>query len=328
MVSTRRASTTGTYDARLKRYYSWCRERNVNPSTAFVTDIADFLQELFDNQKLSPSTIAGYRAAISVIHVGIKGIPIGQNRDIRDLIVGMSQLRPIKKSLLPNWSLPLVLNSLIKDPFEPMQSADIKFVTLKAVFLVAVASGRRVSEIHALSVDSSHLRWERSGVRMLTNPKFMAKNESLKNPGKDIFLAKFDRFTSIEEDKLLCPCRALRIYLKRVSELRKSSQLFQTYKKGAVQNASKRTIARWIVDTVKLAYGKASEADFKLARAHDTRALSTSWALFQGVQLQEVMNAAFWAAESTFTSFYLRDVFSEESAFSLTLLDTAKKFKK
>jgi len=281
---------------------------------------------LFDVDKLSPITIAGYRAAISVIHEGKNGIPLGQNRDLRDLIAGMSQLRPVKKSLLPNWNLPLVLNRLIKEPFEPMQSADLKFVTLKTAFLLAVASGRRVSEIHALSIDSGHLRWEKSGVRMRTNPHFMAKNESLRNPGKDIFLAKFENFTSVEEDKLLCPCRALKIYLKKVAPAREGhSQLFLTHKKGAVQNASKRTIARWIVDTVRLAYEKANQGDLNLARAHDTRALSASWALFQGVKLQEVMNAAFWAAETTFTSFYLRDVLSNETAFSLALMETAKK---
>ncbi len=325
MASTRRTSTTGTYDARLKRYYSWCRKRHVDPTTAPITVVADFLQELFDVQKFSPNTIAGYRAAISIIHEGHEGTSLGQNRDLRDLIVGMSQLRPIKKSLLPNWSLPLVLNRLIKEPFEPLQSADLKFVTLKTAFLIAVASGRRVSEIHALSVDSTHLRWEKAGVRMRTNPHFMAKNESLRNPGKDIFLAKFDTFTSVKEDKLLCPCRALKIYLKKVAPIREShSQLFLTHKKGAVQNASKRTIARWVVETVRLAYEKANQSDLNLARAHDTRALSTSWALFQGVKLQEIMTAAFWAAESTFTSFYLKDVVSDESAFSLALLKTAK----
>ena len=175
MACSRRESTTGTYDARLKRYYSWCRERSIDPFTAPVTEIAEFLQNLYDVEKLSPKTIQGYRAAISVIHKEVDGVPIGQNRDLRELILGMSQLKPSKKSLVPNWNLPLVLNSLIKEPFEPMQSADMKFVTLKTVFLLAVASGRRVSEIHALSIDKHHWRRERDGISMITNPEFMAK---------------------------------------------------------------------------------------------------------------------------------------------------------
>ena len=232
MACSRRESTTGTYDARLKRYYSWCRERSIDPFTAPVTEIAEFLQNLYDVEKLSPKTIQGYRAAISVIHKEVDGVPIGQNRDLRELILGMSQLKPSKKSLVPNWNLPLVLNSLIKEPFEPMQSADMKFVTLKTVFLLAVASGRRVSEIHALSIDKHHWRRERDGISMITNPEFMAKNESLTNPGKPIFLARFDKFTTVDEDKLMCPCRALEIHIKRTAQLRRSAkQLFLTYKK-------------------------------------------------------------------------------------------------
>ena len=206
-----------------------------------------------------------------------------------------------------------------------MQSADMKFVTLKTVFLLAVASGRRVSEIHALSIDKHHWRRERDGISMITNPEFMAKNESLTNPGKPIFLARFDKFTTVDEDKLMCPCRALEIYIKRTAQLRRSAkQLFLTYKKGEVHKASKATLARWIVETVKLAYKKAHRGDLKIAKAHDTRSLATSWALFQGVDLKQIMRAAFWSTETTFTSFYLKDVLSAETAFSLSLLNAAK----
>ena len=221
----------------------------------------------------------------------------------------------------------LVLNVLNKPPFEPLNEVDIKYVTLKTVFLIAVTSGRRVSEIHALSADSHHLRWECNGkgVRLLTNRKFLAKNEALKNPGKDIFLSSFDQFVSGPEEALMCPCRALSVYLKRTKALRDSeSRLFLTFNKGSVQGASKDTIARWIVETVKTVYGLAKEDDFTLARAHDTRALSTSWALFQGVNLNEIMRAAFWSAETTFTTFYMKDVLWDDATFSLATLQTAR----
>ena len=206
----------------------------------------------------------------------------------------------------------------------------MKYVTLKKVFLLAVTSGRRVSEIHALSVDKHHLRWDGGyrGVHFRTNPQFLAKNESLRNPGKEIYISSFDAFTSVEEDLRLCPCRALRTYLKRTKSVHNSvSQLFVTFKKGESRAASKASVARWLVTTVKLAYEMAKEQDFSLARAHDTRALSTSWALFQGVRLEEIMRAAFWASETTFTSFYLKDVAWDDASFSRSILETAKRGK-
>ena len=331
MASARRSSTTRTYDARLKRFYSWCEERNTDPSSASVTQISDFLQQLFDKHKFSPTTIAGYRSAISLIHKGVNGVALGQDKDLSDLISGMSKLRPRKRILTPNWSLPLVLNMLTKAPFEPLSKTTMKYLTLKTVFLVAVTSGRRVSEIHALSSDENHFRWEKNGkgVRLLTNREFLAKNESLKNPGQDIFLASFDQFSSSDEENLMCPCRALAIYLNRTKAVREgNTQLFLTHKKGDVRKPSKDTIARWIVETIKTCYQLAGNEDVLLAKAHDTRSLASSWALFQGVNLEEIMRAAFWNSDTTFTTFYLRDVVWDDAMFSLATLGTVRAGKK
>ena len=127
----------------------------------------------------------------------------------------------------------------------------------------------------------------------------------------------------------MCPCRALSVYLQKTKSVRNAeSRLFLTFKKGSVHGASKDTISRWLVQTVKLAYELADEQDFEMARAHDTRSLSTSWALFHGVSMEEIMRAAFWAAETTFTSFYMKDIIWDDAAFSLSTLRTAKLWKR
>ena len=80
MASSRRQSTTRTYDARINRYRTWCEERDVDPNSAPVTqEVAEFLQDLFDNQKFHPSTVAGYKSAISLVHHGVNGTPLGQD---------------------------------------------------------------------------------------------------------------------------------------------------------------------------------------------------------------------------------------------------------
>jgi hypothetical protein len=58
-------------------------------------------------------------------------------------------------------------------------------------------------------------------------------------------------------------------------------------------------------------------------RAHDTRRCSTSWALFKGASIQEIIQTAHWAFDTTFTSFYLKDVCSEDSFARASLLETA-----
>jgi hypothetical protein len=42
--------------------------------------------------------------------------------------------------------------------------------------------------------------------------------------------------------------------------------------------------------------------------SHEVRALATSTAFYNNVAMEEVMKAARWANQSTFTTFYLRDV--------------------
>ena len=57
--------------------------------------------------------------------------------------------RPKSSRNLPKWNLSVVLNELTKAPFEPMKDTDHKHLTLKTTFLLALASGKRRSEIHA-----------------------------------------------------------------------------------------------------------------------------------------------------------------------------------
>ena len=47
------------------------------------------------------------------------------------------------------------------------------------LFLVAIASGQRVSALHALSIEPGHVRWEPAGVRLVPRPNFIAKSLSI-----------------------------------------------------------------------------------------------------------------------------------------------------
>ena len=57
--------------------------------------------------------------------------------------------RPKGRRGIPSWNLSLVLHQLTKAPFEPIKEASLKHLTFKTVFLLALGSGKRRSEIHA-----------------------------------------------------------------------------------------------------------------------------------------------------------------------------------
>lgn len=163
---------------------------------------------------------------------------------------------------------------------------------------------------------------------MLPNMEFLAKTQTMNRPWEPIYIPAFDSYATDSEDLKLCPCRALKIYINRTKPIRKSNRLFVTYQQSNHKEASKDSIARWIVSMVRFAYENVELETLKLVRAHDTRRLSTSWALFCGVSADEILRAAHWSSETTFTSFYLKDVPDHQSIFAkAAILDSSKRGK-
>ena len=224
------------------------------------------------------------------------------------------------KSLTPAWSLPSVLRVLMEAPFEPLATTSLRNLTLKTVFLVAVASGHRVSTLQALCLDRGHIRWEPAGVRLIPKPGFLAKNQGVSSPIVEVFLPKIASISSIEDDKLWCPVRALKWYVNRTEKCRTSSSLFVATVApfGAVSSA---TVSKWLVECIKMAGPEAIFAE--KVRAHDTRALSTSWALFNGASVTDIIKAAYWSNSNTFVACYLKDVVSQEGTFGKAALATS-----
>ena len=137
--------------------------------------IGDFLLHLF-NSGLQISTIRGYRSAISAIHQGFPdGSTTTSNGPISHLLRGMFLKRPTSRKLVPSWDLGTVLVSLSKDPFEPANSAPLHQLTIKTVFLLAAATARHRSELHALSIQKGHIRWEPGGVRLIPRTDFLTQ---------------------------------------------------------------------------------------------------------------------------------------------------------
>ena len=113
-----------------------------------LNSVADFLMYLFQDRKLQPSTIDGYRSAIAD-KLGNSSINISKNEDFTRLLDSFHRDRPKGRRGIPSWNLSLVLHQLTKAPFEPIREASLKHLTFKTVFLLALGSGKHRSEIHA-----------------------------------------------------------------------------------------------------------------------------------------------------------------------------------
>ena len=110
--------------------------------------IADFLLHLFQDKKLQPGTIDGYRSPIAD-KLGNVTINVSKDENLTHLLDSFHRDRPKGRRGILSWNLSLVLHQLTKAPFEPLKEASLKHLTFKTVFLMALGSGKRRSEIHA-----------------------------------------------------------------------------------------------------------------------------------------------------------------------------------
>ena len=235
IAAPQRSSTRTIYKSKWALFEKWCRENSVDFSTPSVKQISDFFMYLYQDLNRRPSTIDGYRTAI-VDTLGPSGQHIAHNEDLHRLLSSFHRDRPRSSRNLPKWNLS-VLNELTKAPFEPMKDIDLKHLTFKTAFLLALASSKRRSEIHAWVANKvSNLgQWEKV---TLFPSDFIAKNQLAREGSQSVFPMTIPALTTIvdrqfKEDRTLCPVRALRYYLDRTKDLRGSrSLLFISFKKG------------------------------------------------------------------------------------------------
>ena len=105
----------------------------------------------------------------------------------------------------------MVLLFLNSGSFEPLRAAPLHALSKKVLFLLALATAKRVEELQALS----HIVSFVGGDACLSYvPEFVAKSESLSRSIPRSFLVKSlsDFAAGLVVDLLLCPVCALRVF--------------------------------------------------------------------------------------------------------------------
>ncbi|KAL0197543.1 hypothetical protein M9458_006083, partial [Cirrhinus mrigala] len=111
------------------------------------------------SESLSPSTLKVYVAAISAHHDPIEGKSVEKHDLVISFLRGARRLNPPRLPSVPSWDLSLVLTALWQAPFEHLRSVELKFLSMKTLLLLALASIKRVGDLHAFSVDESCLEF-------------------------------------------------------------------------------------------------------------------------------------------------------------------------
>ncbi len=256
IIQARAPSTRQTYALKWSLFATWCSSRREDPRRCTIGVVLSFLQERLE-RRLSPSTLKVYVAAIAAHHDAVDGRSLGKHDLIVRFLKGARRMNPSRPPLVPSWDLSIVLAGLQRGPFEPLDSVELKFLSLKTALLTALTSIKRVGNLQAFSVSEECLVFGPvySHVVLRPRPGYVPKVPT--TPFRDQ-VVNLQALPSEEADPalaLLCPVRALRIYVTRTRSVRSSEQLFVCH--GGQQKGkavSKQRLAHWIVEAVALAY--------------------------------------------------------------------------
>ena len=243
-----RGSTRSVFEAKWAIFTKWCLTDQVDFRAPPVKSVPDFFMYLFQDRKLQPSTIDSYSSAIAD-KLGNSPINMSKDENLTRLLYSFHRDRPKGRRGIPSWDLSLVLHQLTKAPFEPIKEASLKHLTFKTVFLLALGSGKRRSEIHAWQNRNIRHQSDWSKVSLYPSPSFLSKNQVAKEGPDSVapvvipaLAPTLDR--SLKSDRSLCPVRALCYYLDKTSDLRQNKDLvFVSFKKVFDKDISPATIS-------------------------------------------------------------------------------------
>jgi hypothetical protein len=273
------------------------------------------------------STLKGYLSAFTAIRGNIEGYSFHSHPDISTFIKGVLRLRPPLKKIVPCWELQVVLDYLSSEVFEPPLRVSLADWTLKTVFLIAITSVSRASELQAIDIRPQLSRIRRKSVSLKTNPAFLPK---VLNP---LYVNRHINIQAICPDprnkqerlnNLICPVRALNIYLDKSQSVRKPDvhQLFVTFKAGAEGNpVSKSRISSWLVQVISRAYSYFGKEIPPGIKGLSSRALGASLACERGMSMEDICRAATWSSSSVFAQHYRLDTVPEGTSLSHVVLN-------
>ena len=129
---------------------------------------------------------------------------------------------PVQHRIVPKWDLHLVPLSLLRLPFASEcdiqgESLDdvisLKWRTMKTVILLALASAKRRSYLHALSILPSRWAFSRGRtqrqlvVSLLPEPRFLPKNQLPSQASEWITVPGIAHLNPSKAERMLCPVR-------------------------------------------------------------------------------------------------------------------------
>ncbi len=240
-------STRPLYTLKWSVFSAWCTIRGADPEVCDISLILSFLQELLEKVR-SLSTLKVYVAAS---HTPIDSQSVGRNNLVVRFLKGSMRLNPPCPVTVPTLDLPTVLRALKSPPFEPLQSVDLHPLMLKTALLLALASVKCMGDLQVLSGSPSCLKFGPNDSKIVLKPRHGYIPKVLSTPfrAQVITLSAHPPSELGQGLNLLCPVRALRIYIEHSAPFRQLEtalcMLWQPHQGVSSQKAKTVQMDNW-----------------------------------------------------------------------------------
>ena len=293
--------TITQYEYHIRELTTYCQSKNIDDAYNISLNTGlGYLKQLFDNGK-SYSTINTARSAISqfISITDAKHIKFGEHAIVKRFMMGIYRKRPPLPKYNTTWDVKPLLDYLRT---VSNNSASFKDLTIKLVCLLALTTGQRVQTLASLDLDQMFHDSDKISFRI---------TEVLKTskPGRPQVTINVNAYPN---EAQLCPLTCLKAYIEVSKSLRSESKLFIGLVKPHKVVGS-QTISRWIC----LGLQKA-KIDDKFT-SHSVRHASTSKAA-NNIPITDILRTVGWAKESTFATFYRRELQDSGGTFTNSVL--------
>ena len=281
LLAAYRRSSNRQHEVAWRAFQHWLPPQT---SSISVEVILSFLQHLFDQKRLAPHTIHCYFLSLKWPLQRAFAVDC-QHPDIARILKGFFHLRPPPPPKIPSWDLleVLLFYSSLRLPLPS------KVIFLKTLFLVALASGNRVSELAALHRPG--IIHNNTGVIIPLRPSFLFKNQTARRTPPPV---SFPSFSSSP----LCPVFYLRHYVDWTTPTDSTDALFLHPTSHKALDTSR--LRYWMVQAIRLA-----QTHRPIVRPHEVRKLAYSANWSRRTDLPTLLQHGFWASSHPFLSNYL-----------------------
>ena len=283
LIEAYRKSSNHQFESGWRTFQNWL------PRDVKIIDKAVFLSFIvyLRDKGYAHNTALGYRNALKIpMEIGFN---VNTSDSEFDLLARSHFLHnPPQRKVIPSWGLDDAIAAYRSKGDIGSRSPSESFFS--SLFLVAVATGNRSSEL--AHIDRSSIRFCPSGAKVSLNvlPSFLYKNQSASRSPPPIVIPAF------LEDPTLCPMAAIQRLLSAPNPASHPNLFLNPVSHSPLNAASLRF---WLCKAINWLLPDC------IPRAHDVRKNAFSMAWVRGVPMEEIMRQGFWSSPSVFLRRYL-----------------------